>query len=455
MKTLYCGLFLLVVLASSCTKDDVFNTEEDINQLSNNPSLKTSRSVIEVYPDYPYDTQNLIDAFALAKACGSVVKLMPGTFKIDMIEVKEFNGTLTGSGKGITILTNIPDLTPDEVIGQNKLPALITFIGGNVSVSNMSVRLSDGFSWIGDVEGKCELNLLLFSDYSTDFTPAKKFIRVNLNNVEVTSIEQFHYPWYCFTGAKFGPDMLRTGNILVPRSNIDVTVNNSSFSNLTQGILVQGCKRGNIMIGVGGGNVFSENVGGLWVLENMGVNVKIMRNEFNVPAYAFDGIDLNAYDRGIFEYAPSIIGTFEVRNNHFFVLSEGFGLYDNWRYDHPENPVWMKMIWDNNTFNVSGSAYMGRIFGIKDAIFLNNKITCEETGGHLGIYGSWLDPETDPDNYWRLWTENCKFINNHFMQEGFIIDLYPTTKNCLILGDLTNVTVNDAGVNNRIIKIGH
>jgi hypothetical protein len=180
-----------------------------------------------------------------------------------------------------------------------------------------------------------------------------------------------------------------------------------------------------------------------------------VNNEFNVAPYAFDGIDLNAYDRGIFEFNPSIIGTFEVLNNSFIVLSEGFGLYDNWRYDHPENPSWMKMIWDNNTFEVSGGAYMGRIFGIKDAIFMNNKVIGEEAGGNLGIYGSWLDPVSDPDNYWRLWTENCKFVNNIIQHDGFTIDLYSTTTKCLLIGDFTKVTVNNAGVNNKVINISH
>jgi uncharacterized membrane protein YcgQ (UPF0703/DUF1980 family) len=57
----------------------------------------------------------------------------------------------------------------------------------------------------------------------------------------------------------------------------------------------------------------------------------------------------------------------------------------------------------------------------------------------------------DP-NYLKMWTENCKFLNNHIMLQGFVIDMNPTTKNCLIIGDLSIVTVNDAGVNNKVIR---
>jgi len=453
MKKMYYVLFFLVILAFSCSKDDVLNTDQDFVRLSGNAALKAYGDVIKVYPG-PNDTQTIIDAFTLAKTFGKnvVVKLMPGTFKIGMIEVREFFGTITGSGKGKSIITNIPDLTPDRVIGQNKLPALITFIGGNVLVSDLSVILSEGLSWIGQYE----MSMLLFSDYSADFTPVKKHICVNLNNLEVSCIQQFNYPWDSFYGAKFAPDMLNpAGNTLIPRSNIDATVTNSKFSNLSVGLRVRGCKSGNFRFGEGGGNIFSENIGSLFVQENMGVTVKIMKNEFNTPDNRA-AIDLNAYEWGIFEYVLSKVGTFEIRNNIFnnHLGSNGFGLYDNWRYDHPENPDYMKMIWDHNTFNdLADGAGMGNMFGIKNAIFSNNKIVGVVQGGYLRVWGSWL-ADDDP-NYLLLWTENCKFLNNLFLQKDFVIELKPTTKNCLIMGDLRNVIVNNFGVNNKVIGITH
>jgi hypothetical protein len=125
MKTLKYVLFAIIFLTFSCSKDGYLSSDEDLNQLSVNNSLKTSRHIIEVYPDFPFDTQNLIDAFSHAQVRGATVKLMPGIFKIDMIEIKEFYGSFMGSGKGITILTNIPDLNPDAAIIQNKLPACL------------------------------------------------------------------------------------------------------------------------------------------------------------------------------------------------------------------------------------------------------------------------------------------------------------------------------------------
>lgn len=453
MKKLYLILAFLAFLAVSCSKDSPWNPVQDIDQFSGNPALKTCGAVIKVYPG-PNDTQTLIDAFAKSKTLGknTTIKLMPGTFRIGMIEVKEFNGTLTGSGIGTTIITNLPDLTPYTTIGQNKLPALVTFLGGDITVSNLSVKLLNGLDWINYYE----MNLLLFSDYSPDFTPAEKHISVNLNSIEITSVQQFTYPWDFFTGIKFAPDILApNGSILIPRSNIDAKVTNSKFSNLSVGIRVWGCKKGNFKFGEEGGNTFTDNTGGLFVQGNIGINVKIIRNLFNIPDYS-GAIDLNAFEQGTFEYAQSRVGSYEIRENIFnnHLSSVGFGLWDNWRYDHPENPDCMKMIWDHNTFNaLADGAGMGNMFGIKDAIFSNNRIVGNAQGGYLGVWGSWLG-EGD-SNYLSFWTENCKFLNNLFLQKNFVIELKPTTKNCLIMGDLRNVTVNDHGVNNKVIERTH
>jgi hypothetical protein len=431
----------------------MLNNDQGFDQFSTKAYVKLSGSVIKVFPG-PADTQALIDAFALAKTYGknAVVKLMPGTFTIGMIEVREFYGTFAGSGKGNTIITNIPDLSPDANIALNKLPALIKFIGGDVKVSNLSVMLSEGLPWIGQIY---EMDMLLFSDYSADFMPAKKHISVNLDNIEVTGVPLTSYLYDSFSGVKFSPDMLTpTVSGLIPRSNIDATVTNSRFSKLCPGILVRGCKNGNFKFGEGGGNIFTENTGGLFVQANVGITVKIMKNEFTTLDNSLAAIDLNAAEDWTFEYSPTMVGTYEIRDNIFNIHMgcTAAGLWDNWRYDHPENPDFMKMIWDHNTFNALGDgASMSYMFGLKNSIFSNNKILGDAQGGYFGVFGSWYG-EGDP-NYSLMWSENCKFLNNLFLQKGFVIDLKPTTKNCLIMGDLSNVTINNAGVNNKVIRI--
>jgi hypothetical protein len=50
-----------------------------------------------------------------------------------------------------------------------------------------------------------------------------------------------------------------------------------------------------------------------------------------------------------------------------------------------------------------------------------------------------------------MWTEGCQFLNNTFQQKNFVIDLKQTSMNCLIKGNLKNVTVINNGLNNTII----
>jgi hypothetical protein len=464
MKKLYYVFFLLSVIAFSCSKDNLLNSGQDPNQKLSNVSLKSKKLEITVSPNSIDDTQALIDAFTQASALGkaAVVRLMPGTFKIGMIEVREFNGALIGSGKGNTIITNLPGLTPDAVIQASKLPALITFIGGDVLVSDLSIQLSEDLPWVGTYE----MNMLLFSDYSADFVPKIKHIKVNLNNIDMTGIlhindsYEFSYDllrrW--LDGVKFAPDIRLTGNILQPRSNIDVTIINSKFSRFNGGVYVWGCKSGNINIGTEGGNIFTENFQGLAINENIGVKVKIENNVFDAMDFCFDGLDINTSDNTIdgvqyLETADEKVGTYQIKDNIFNVyLSDlhGVGLWDDWRFRHPNNPDWMEMTWESNTFNdLDGGATVLWMDGLKNAVFSENKFVGPSQGGHLKIDGSWL--AADDPAYAEKWLENCTFKNNIFTEKDFIITLNPTTKDCVIKGDLGNASVIDNGINNLIL----
>ena len=403
MKKLYVVPAILVALAVSCSKDSPLNNSIGLDQFSGNESVKMGGNVIEVAPG-PDDTQALIDAFALAETSGNkaVVKLLPGTFEIGWIEVREFNGTLTGSGKGETIITNLPDLSPDELIGQNKVPALLTFIGGDVTLSNLSVILSEGLSWLG----MNEMNMLLFSDYAADFTPTEKNIRVKLNNIEVTGIllpdvllweggPVADIPYYNFNGVKFAPDMLDV-NTIVLRSNIDINISNSNVSKFMRGIYAWGLKSGILDFGTSGGNVFSDNNQGLVVNENIGVNVKIWNNEFTVPPYYWNGIDLNT-DESLGTYqlenVSGILGNYNIQHNVFNInYSNGMGIMDAWRYSHPEDPRWMNIIWSKNTFNSSGDvAQPWLAFNIKNSLFSDNIIRGDCPDIWLCVYRNILD----------------------------------------------------------------
>lgn len=461
MKKLYYVFFFLAVLAFSCSKDSMLNDNQDILPLGET-ALKASGSVFEVSPG-PDATANLILAFnqAIASGKGAVVKLLPGTYEIGWIEVKEFYGTLTGAGKGETIITNLPDLVPDEFIGLNKLPALITFIGGDVTISDLSVNLSEGLTWLGNNE----MNMLLFSDYSADFTPAVKQIGVNLNNIEVTGIllpdvqlweggPVADIPYNNCNGIKFAPDLLDISSIVL-RSKIDINVNNSDFSKFQRGAYVWGCKSSILNFGTKGGNVFTDNNQGLVVNENIGINVKICNNEFTVPPYFWNGIDLNtdeSFGTYNLENVPGLLGDYNIQYNIFNInSSNGMGIMDVYRYSHPEDPRWMNIIWNKNTFNSSGSWTQPWLaFNIKNALFSDNIIRGEALETWLWFIGLYWIPEDDP-NYMLSWMEGCKFINNKIISQNVHFGFDFDTKDNILMGNLANLIVEDYGMNNIIV----
>lgn len=468
MKTLNFILIFLAVLAFSCSKDGMWNTDPVADQLSGNIALMKCGNVVKVYPG-PNDTQSLTDAFTLAKTYGknAVVKLMPGAFSVGMIEVREFNGTFCGSGIGKTIITNLPGLTPGSDTLLNKLPALITFIGGNVTVSDMSVTQTEALSLLG----KAQMNLLLFSDYSADYVPDRLCIRVNLNNIEVTGLPENdvtmwdgtvadYYPYGGYNGVKLAPDVYKpVGGKLITRGNIDANVSNSRFNNFWRGLYVFGCKSGNFRFGMEGSNIFTGNYQGLLVNQNIGVKVKMMHNVFNLTAYDYDGIDVNcSEEHNIFEYGTEEAGIYEISNNVFNLHygTAGIGMWDGWRYAHPDNPVWIQMLCDHNTFNdMEDGAWPVESYAMKNAVFINNTITGDAAAPNCYWFISgdeWYVTAVDP-NYLLSVGENCKFVKNDFQQKNFNVYLDWDTQNNLIVGDLSNVTLTDLGVNNEVIGL--
>ena len=457
MKKTYFFLFVLALLAFSCSKDSPFNNFYGPDQLHNNEACKVFGNVIKVSPG-PDDTKALIDAFAQAKMLGrnAVVKLMPGVFNISWTEIHEFYGTFTGSGKGVSIITNLPELDPEELTSLDKLPALIAFIGGDVTVSNMSVKLTE-MPWLGNEE----MNMFLFSDYTVDFVPLIKRINVNLNNIEVTGLLRHDVelypggpvtdvPYNYAKGILFTPDK-KFETTAISRSNINITVTNCSITFFDFGIYVHGCSSGNLNFGTMGKNSFTGNGCGLRVNENLGVNVMIVRNVFNTPKYFGNCLDLNLGEEAYFgykQYEDSNVppGTYCVMYNTFNVDGGiAMGMMDTWRMVHPDNPTWMKILIQDNTYNLSGRGNVIDFYCHKNVLFLNNRINGDGTMAGFFVENFWWKPTTESNI-----SEGIKIVNT--LTSNVTIDFwFWCANNCLLMGDLSNFVINDYGENNKII----
>ena len=182
MKTLK-FIFLIFAcfgLIISCSKDEALVEEQGEMSLKG----ATMAAVFVVEPNGVEDTENLKNAFADAMAAGngSVIQLTEGEFFIDLIEVKEFHGTLKGVGKGKTIISTIPDVDVDAFISQNLKPNLLCFVGGDVCVRDLTIHTPQGPLSTGSkkwIHGQ-----LSFIPITAQYVAENEHVKANVDNVE-------------------------------------------------------------------------------------------------------------------------------------------------------------------------------------------------------------------------------------------------------------------------------
>lgn len=99
--------------------------------------------VFTVYPTGVDDTDNLLAAFAQAKAAGpgSTVQLAPGNFFIRMITIEDFDGYFKGAGQDVTIIDTFADQECQSTADHN-IPSLIMFYRGYPRVSDMTITIT-------------------------------------------------------------------------------------------------------------------------------------------------------------------------------------------------------------------------------------------------------------------------------------------------------------------------
>ncbi len=146
----FCSLFTSAVIVgsfiTSCNSNENFLVPAS-NDASALASKKLSSGIVFTvspsgnYNDDSYNIQTALDN-AVAAGPGSTVRLTEGTFYLkEGIEVKGFDGIFTGAGKDKTILT-----THDKLnfgLPAHQIPSLIKFRCGNISMSDMTITITD------------------------------------------------------------------------------------------------------------------------------------------------------------------------------------------------------------------------------------------------------------------------------------------------------------------------
>ena len=105
---------------------------------------------ISIVPSGGDDTASLQCALDAAAASGrpTTIRLAAGTFTTAPLHVTNLYGALQGAGKGVTVLTNpdapvyvTPVFQPNPPSATNIWPGMLVFVGGNFTVSDLTVRV--------------------------------------------------------------------------------------------------------------------------------------------------------------------------------------------------------------------------------------------------------------------------------------------------------------------------
>jgi hypothetical protein len=451
MKKLICLLSsMLILFLYSCSLE-----EGTIPDPAGDNALKAAHgAVITVDPSGGDDTQALIDAFELAKlkGRGSTVLLAPGLFTIGFIEVNDFYGNFRGTGK-LTKITNLENLPCDIPWNNNVLPALMKFIGGDVTVANMTFQIKDGrpcaFSEINELYMGDLFSILIMADYTDNYVPANRTIKAVIENVDFIGGMDDSYGLSGTThntgiGIWYGPDFLWP-LWDEPFGNGEYAVTGCSFDYFLDGI--EGFGLGHKAVMKVCNNTFRDCLYQLYFTANSGLKAFLMNNYFG-DAWVTDITLEDSWTDLVF---PAVIPEYRTEFNvigNVFNSPEGVTslfLHDQMRIQTLNDDFAMMFNVKNNIFNTSES---GTAIVSSNNLFTriwNNKFN---GAGMTGV-------SVDGDATTGIYAKNVDLIGNNFFKADYTqADVYlgPFTQNCKVVG-VASDNVIDEGLNNKVIGV--
>ncbi len=439
----------------ACTQEEVQVGQPD-DELSK--AGKSHGPVFKVYPTGVDDTENLVKAFSDAKAAGpgAVVQLAEGQYTIGMIEVHDFDGFFHGAGKGETIISNAPDLPCNEYWAVDNCPFLMQFVGGNVTVSDMTFQINDGVPCLNpdenpwrDYFGDLMVTVLILADFTQTYIPSNRYIKGIVNNVDFIGgdIEDGFNPGGLNTNTNMtiyvgNPAMIGTGN--EPLSNGEVSITNCGFEQVQIGPDFAGFGE-NAVIKMEN-NVMNGTQYGMFMFCNLGSKITVRNNTF-IDGIFFDlWIDDNDY--GFYPNAVLNKRTeWNISGNKFQAAPGSISIWlsDYRRTVHPDEGYPQLFDIKSNTFITQdgGIGIMG--LNNRDAKIWNN------TFMGSGFDGIHLDGDAPSETF----AQYNKILNNNFSQSNYSganVYLGELTSNNMVVG-VANDKVTDLGVDNKIIGV--
>jgi hypothetical protein len=449
-KLLYLFSSMLMLLLYTCTKD-----EGIVPDPSGTADLKSAQShgaVITLSPNGSDDTQALIDAFEDAKVAGpgSTVMLSEGTFTIGFIEIHDFDGNFKGSGRSRTKIVNKEELPCDIAWLANKLPALMKFIGGNITVSDLTFQIKDGrpcaFSEINDLYMGDLFSVLIIADYTDDYIPVNRSIKTVVKDADFIGGKDDGYGFWATEhntglGIWYGPDFAWPLSN-EPFGNGEYTVKGCYFNYFLDGVEGFGLGHNAVMRVLN--NTFTGSLMQLYYTANSGSKHYIQNNYFENGMMSDLQIE-DIFSEIVFpNIQPDYRTEYHVSGN-VFNSTEGITslyLHDVLRIQFTNDDFAMLFDVKDNIFNTKAGGIAISSSNNLDAKIWNNKF---RGTGSIGVM-------IDGDEASGIYCKNNKVIGNNFF-DGFTdasVYLGPFSMNCKVVG-VPSDQVIDLGQNNTII----
>jgi AraC-like DNA-binding protein len=407
--------------------------------------------IFTVEPNGSDDTENLQEVFKLAKEAGpgSTVQLTQGTFTIGFIEVHDFNGYFHGAGKGKTTISNKTDLLCDNLWKLNLLPSLLTFIGGNVVVSDMTIKIKDGNPCALSPKADGTLYVTLtFADFSATYVPANRHIKAVVDNVDFIAGDLGYtngfgtegnviMPVYC--GGDFDLPNDKYHPVL---SNCDFSISNCKFDLNVIGPDVNGLNENSVVTIEN--NEIDRSFTAIYLGALLGPEVKIKNNQFRNSTYSDIWID---NDNSVyFPDATCVKRTnYQIAGNNFQDSAGVIGLkmidYRRTTYPNEGFPPLFEI--NDNTIKTQDGCVAIQGYNIVTAKIWNNKFS------GTGKYGVWING----DHATRTFAESVRLNANSFSNANYTeasVYFGPYTRDCELFAANTDWVV-DLGENNLII----
>jgi hypothetical protein len=459
MKTVVRFLFLAacISLLTACDKSDPFT--DDLSGTDLKKATKTCPEIV-VEPETGFDTENLVAAFNEAKSLGpgTTIRLTEGTYTIGMIEVHDFDGVLTGAGQGKTIINSLPNLPCEEYWEMNQLPALMTFLGGNVVVSNMTFQMNDGeLCARGEIQDQIygELGaIIVMADYSELYIPENRYFKGVLDKVDFFAGYDGGYGVYGSPGnvemlVYIGTPLWTPGDFF-PLSSGEITMKKCKFKDGLTGPDIFGLDE-NSLIRLEG-NIYEKNACQIFIAGCSGSSGSIINNQFSdaTPSGLFGAASNDLYiEGGDWGYYPDLFPAYETRytisGNNFKSPPGGMSLYisDTYRLKDPDVVVPQSFFVKGNVFNNGDGGMAILSLNTKNAKIWNNKFL---GSGNMGV-------ELNGDEATGIYSEGNQITGNNFFGAAYTdatVHLGPFTRNNKVVG-VSSDKVVDEGTNNLII----